>query len=228
MLEHLLPQMHLVIASRTGPRLQQSRLRAGGQIIELRAADCASGARDNELLGLSSTAYKEKVLMNPLKGEDKMIRKVARFVNLILTGVLTGNEFGGFVGFHPALYRLSTDAHASAEQEITARFGKIMPTFMTATIVSFVPVLSLTRDHRSFRFTLAGMLCYLAMLAVTFAGNMPVNRRTLELDPKTVSRDEFLALRRRWDAFHAARNVLNAAGLVFAILGTLSDTESGG
>src|SRR3712207_983627 len=166
--------------------------------------------------------------MNLRKGENKMIFKAARFANLILTGVLTGNEFGGFVGFHPTLYRLPTDAHASAEQEITARFGKIMPPFMTATIFSFVPVLSLSRDRRSFRFTLAGMLCYLVMLGVTFAGNMPANRRTLELDPKTVSRDEFLALRQRWDRFHAARNVLNAAGLIFAILGTLSDTESGG
>ena len=156
-----------------------------------------------------------------------MISKAARFANLVLAGILTGNEFGGFVGFHPALYRLPTDAHASAEQAITERFGKIMPLFMTATIVSFVPVLSLRRDRRSFRFTLAGMLCYLAMLGVTFAGNMPINQRTLELDPRSVSRDEFLALRRRWDGFRAARNVLNAAGLIFTILGTLSDTESG-
>ena len=153
--------------------------------------------------------------------------KAARFANLFLAGVLTGNEFGGFIGFHPALYRLPTQAHASAEQEITARFGKIMPPFMIATIVSFVPVLSLARDTRSFRFALAGMLCYLAMLAVTFAGNMPANRLTLELDPMTVSRDKFLALRRCWDLSHAMRNVLNAAGLVFAILGTQSDTESG-
>ena len=157
-----------------------------------------------------------------------MTLRAARFANLFLTGVLTGNEFGGFVGFHPALHQLPTDAHASAEQAITARFGKIMPPFMTATIVSFVPVLSLTRDRRSFGFTLAGMLCYLAMLAVTFAGNMPANRRTLELDPGTVSREEFLSLRRRWDTFHAGRNVLNATGLILAILGTLSDTGSGG
>jgi Domain of unknown function (DUF1772) len=75
---------------------------------------------------------------------------------------------------------------------------------------------------------MAGMLCYLVMLAVTFAGNMPVNRRTLELDPGTVSSEEFLSLRRRWDTFHAVRNVLNATGLAFAILGTLSDTGSGG
>ena len=153
--------------------------------------------------------------------------KTARFCSLFLTGVLTGNEFGGLVGFHPALYRLPTEAHASAEQEITARFGRIMPPFMIASIVSFIPVLSLARDRRSFRFAMAGMLCYLAMLAVTFAGNMPANRRTLGLDPKTVSRDELLALRRRWDGFHAARNMLNAAGFAFTILGTLSDAEPG-
>ncbi|MDQ3910375.1 MAG: DUF1772 domain-containing protein [Actinomycetota bacterium] len=154
-----------------------------------------------------------------------MTLKAARFANLFLAGVLTGNEFGGLVGFHPALYRLPTEAHASAEQQITRRFGKIMPPFMIAAIVSFVPVLSLTRNRRSFRFTFAGILCYLVMLAVTFAGNMPANRRTLELDPRTVSRDEFLELRRRWDLFHTARNLLNAAGLVFTILGTLSDVE---
>src|SRR3954452_18325846 len=105
-----------------------------------------------------------------------MTLKAARSCNLFLAGVLTGNEFGGFVGFHPALYRLPPEAHASAEQEITARFGKIMPPFMVATIISFVPVLSLTGDPRSSRFAVAGMLCYLAMLAVTFAGNMPANR----------------------------------------------------
>jgi hypothetical protein len=156
-----------------------------------------------------------------------MTSKAARICNLFLAGVLTGNEFGGLVGFHPALYRLPTQAQASAEQEITTRFGKIMPPFMIAAIVSFVPPLSLTWHRRSFRFTLAGMLCYVAMLAVTFAGNMPANRRTLDLDPKTVSRDELLALRRRWDGFHALRNALNAAGFILAILGALSDAGQG-
>ncbi len=156
-----------------------------------------------------------------------MTLKVARICNLFLAGTLAGNEFGGFVGFHPALYRLPTEAHACAEREITARFGKIMPPFMIATILSFVPTLSMTRDRRSFRFTLTGMICYVAMLAVTFAGNMPANQRTLDLDPRTVPREKFLALRRRWDGFHAVRNLLNAAGFVFAILGTLSEAERG-
>jgi hypothetical protein len=72
-----------------------------------------------------------------------------------------------------------------------------------------------------------GMLCYVAMLAVTFAGNIPINQRVLELDPATVSREEFIELRRRWDRFHAARNVLNFLGLASALLGTLSEGEDG-
>jgi uncharacterized membrane protein len=154
-----------------------------------------------------------------------MVLKTARFLNLLLTGVLTGNEFGGFVGFHPALYELPTEAHARAERAITSRLGKIMPPFMIAAVLSFVPVLSLVRDRRSlsFLFTLSGMLCYVAMLAVTFAGNMPVNRRMLEIDPGAVSGEDLLELRRRWDRFHTARNVLNFVGFASTLLGALRE-----
>ena len=154
-----------------------------------------------------------------------MVLRTTRFLNLLLTGVLTGNEFGGFVGFHPALYELPTEAHARAERAITSRFGKIMPPFMTTAIVSFVPVLSLVRDRRSpsFFFTLLGMLCYVAMLAVTFAGNMPVNRRMLEMDPSTISDEELMELRRRWDRFHTARNVLNFFVFAGTLVGALSE-----
>ena len=96
---------------------------------------------------------------------------------------------------------------------------------MTAAILSFVPVLSLTRDRRSISsvFTLMGMLCYTSMLAVTFVGNMSVNRRMLEIDPGTVSSEELMELRRRWDRFHTARNVLNLLGFASALLGALSE-----
>ena len=157
-----------------------------------------------------------------------MTLKSVRFLNLLLAGLLTGNEFGGFVGFHPALYELPTEAHVRAERAITSRFGRLMPPFMTAAIVSFVPILSLVRDRRSpsFVFTLVGMFCYVAMLAVTFAGNMPINRQVVDLDPATVSREEFIELRRRWDRFHAMRNVLNLVGIVSTLLAALSGSRN--
>ena len=160
-----------------------------------------------------------------------MTVKAARFVNLVLAGVLTGNEFAGWVGTHPALRTLPLTAHVQAEQAVTRRFGAIMPFLMTATIGSCVPVLSLTRDKRSaaYRCTLVAMLCYVSMLGVTFAGNMPINRRTLQLTSE-VEPSRWLALRARWDRWHALRNALNVAGFGLLVAGALasSDTEAAG
>jgi len=158
-----------------------------------------------------------------------MALKIARLMNLILAGMLTGNEFGGWVAIHPALSNLPTPAHIQAEQAVYRRYGAIMPFFMTSTIVSAIPVLSLIRDRKSttFRFTLAGMLSFTAMLLVTLTRNVPINRRLLELPPQEASYGEFLELRRRWDQLHTVRNLLNVAGFSLSCLGALSQTESG-
>jgi uncharacterized membrane protein len=124
-----------------------------------------------------------------------MALKIARLVHLILAGMLTGNEFGSWAAIHPALSTLPARAHIEAEQAIYRRYGAIMPLFMASTIVSAIPVLSLTPDRRSaaFRFTFAGMACFAAMLLVTLTGNVPINRRLLELPPQEAHYEEFLA-----------------------------------
>jgi LuxR family maltose regulon positive regulatory protein len=58
LIEHLPPHMHLVIATREDPDLPLSRLRARGQLTELRAADLRftlSEAADflNQVMGLN-------------------------------------------------------------------------------------------------------------------------------------------------------------------------------
>ncbi|MBA3425412.1 MAG: DUF1772 domain-containing protein [Rubrobacter sp.] len=155
--------------------------------------------------------------------------KSARLVNLILAGMLTGNEFGGWVAVHPALGSLPASEHIRAEQAVYRRYGKIMPFFMTSTIVSAIPVLSLTGDRKSsaFRFTLSGTSCFVAMLLITLAGNVPINRRLLDLPPQEASYREFLELRKRWDRLHTLRNLLNIAGLSFSCLGALSQAGPG-
>jgi hypothetical protein len=156
-----------------------------------------------------------------------MTLKAAQFVNLLLTGVLTGNEFGSWAALHPALRELPQQAHVRSEQAVTRRYGKMMPALMTGALVSFVPVLSLVSDRRSlpFLFDLAGMLCYATMLTTTLVGNIPINRRTLELDLDTTSREEFLELRARWDRLHTMRNVMNLTGFGLAVLGVLTSSQ---
>ena len=61
LLDHLPPQLHLVIASRADPALPLARLRARGDLVELRAADLRflpeeAAAYLNEMMGLELTA----------------------------------------------------------------------------------------------------------------------------------------------------------------------------
>ena len=61
LLEHLPPQMHLVIATREDPHLPLARLRARGQLTELRAADLRFTPAEaaeflNQMMGLNLSA----------------------------------------------------------------------------------------------------------------------------------------------------------------------------
>ncbi len=61
LLEHLPPQMHLVIATREDPALPLARLRARGQLTELRAADLRFTSAEaaeflNQVMGLNLSA----------------------------------------------------------------------------------------------------------------------------------------------------------------------------
>ncbi len=153
--------------------------------------------------------------------------KRARFMNLLLSGMLVGNEFGGWVAVHPALNTLPLSTHIAAEQAVVRRYKAIMPFWMMSAIVSAVPVLRRIEDRRSpaFRLTLAGMSCFLAMLIVTFRGNMPINKQILLLSPETPPAN-WHHLRTRWDQFHTLRNLLNIAGLSCLILAALTTAES--
>ncbi len=63
LLDHLPPHMHLLIATRTDPSLALSRLRARGQLAELRAADLRFSSDE-------ATAFFEQIVRLPLAPDD--------------------------------------------------------------------------------------------------------------------------------------------------------------
>lgn len=150
-----------------------------------------------------------------------MLSKVVWFVNLMLAGSLAGNEFGTWVAVHPSLEKLSPPERIRAEQELTKRFGAIMPFWMSSTLVSCLAALVASRGSAGFRSTLAGTVCFAGMLASTLIGNVPINNRVLEMD-HTKDQEEFAHLRNRWDRLHTLRVVLTVTGLTALIFGTLA------
>ncbi len=73
LLDHLLPQMHLIITTRADPPLPLSRLRGRGQLIELRVADLRFTPTEataflNEVMGLSLSAADVAALETQTEG----------------------------------------------------------------------------------------------------------------------------------------------------------------
>jgi len=147
-----------------------------------------------------------------------MISKAVRFVNLVLAGLLAGNEFGTKMALHPALEELSTSERIRAEQAVTRRYGAILPLWMSSTVASCVAALALSRGSRGLFPRLAGTACFAGMLLSTLLGNVPINKRTLEIDPDEDG-EEFAQLRERWDRLHTLRVVLTVAGFELLVAG---------
>lgn len=148
--------------------------------------------------------------------------KILHFVNLALAGTLTGNEFGTLSAVHPALVRLGPAERIRAEQEVTRRFGAIMPFWMGATVISCILATLSARGSAGFGRTLLGAACFVAMLVSTRLGNVPINDRIVEMDPER-DQEEVVELRRRWNRLHAMRVGLDVAGLAFLVSGALAD-----
>ena len=149
-----------------------------------------------------------------------MLLKTVRLANLLLAGTLAGNELGTWAAVHPAAEKLGPPERLRAEQELTRRFGAIMPAWMGAALVSSFLATLLSRGSAGFRATLFGTLCFAAMLASTRLGNVPINDRTLELTEDDI--EEFERLRDRWGRLHTLRVALTMAGLGALVSGALA------
>jgi Anthrone oxygenase len=99
-----------------------------------------------------------------------------------------------------------------------------MPIWMSSVIASCLPVLALSRHHRSatFFFAFAGTACFVAILISTLLGNVAINNRGLGLYSGNDS-EEFVRLRERWDRLHTFRVLMTVAGLGFLLLGALGE-----
>ena len=157
------------------------------------------------------------MIRRPVSGGYEACMSGARLLHLMSAGVLTGNELGTFSVVHPAIQRLPFAEEVRAEQEITRRYGYVMPAVMTLAVASGVAA---ARDGEERALTVAGTACYATMLAITLIGNVPINTRTLRFGPGG-DPSEWRALRRRWDRLHGVRVVLDLAGLTCAAIGAL-------
>src|SRR5262249_31599524 len=107
--------------------------------------------------------------------------KGSSFTAVFLSGLLTGSELTSWSVVHPTLWKLDHSEQVHAEKLIYRRFASIDPFLQTGTIAAcFVAARRLRR--RDAGLALAAGCSYAAMLAITLAGNMPINMRVFGWD----------------------------------------------
>jgi hypothetical protein len=87
-----------------------------------------------------------------------------------------------------------------------------MPPLMTATVATGATATA-ALDGYDRVLVGAGTAAYAAMLALTLAGNVPVNVRTLRWDAASEDETEWRRMRQRWDRLHALRVGLDVGAL---------------
>lgn len=141
-----------------------------------------------------------------------------QLAGLTMTGLLAGNEVSTLIGFHPALRALPLPAQIQAEQALNARLVRIMPFYVTGTVIAACAAAVDRRGSGSdVELTATAAVATSLMLAITLLGNVPLNRATLAY-PSDGDPAGWAAIRRRWERLHTARVLLDLTA--FAALAT--------
>jgi hypothetical protein len=138
-------------------------------------------------------------------------------VLIVSTALLFGNEFS--IGFfiHPSLARDDHRALLPAIQVFARFFGKIMPFWMSGTLLLHLILLWLTW-HWPVSHTIClacAAVLWIIIIVFSVTGPVPINNRVKEWDLAHLPAD-WEEQRRRWDALNAVRVVL--IGLAFLAL----------
>jgi Domain of unknown function (DUF1772) len=138
--------------------------------------------------------------------------RALQVANLVLAALLTGHELGTLGVLHPALQSLPYADEVAGEKLVARRLALAMPPLMTATVTTGVAATA-ALNGRERTLIGAGTTAYALMLALTLAGNVPINARTLRWDVTADDPSDWRQLRRRWDRLHALRIGLDLGGL---------------
>ncbi|HEX3425079.1 MAG TPA: DUF1772 domain-containing protein [Acidimicrobiales bacterium] len=145
-------------------------------------------------------------------------------ITIVVAGVLAGNELGTWAVVHRQLAALPTPQQVAAEQALNRGYERLMPPLMIAAVAAgavFASVVPAGAGSTPWTLAISGTICLVAMLGITLAGNVPINRATdrstLDIDPATWS-----SMRARWNRLHDIRIVLDLAGFVLFICAGLA------
>ncbi len=156
-------------------------------------------------------------------GPSSAVLKLARFLNLLLTGLLEG-LLVGIVFVELAFLDLSASVYTAVQQPKHRVFEPIMPVFNTLVISSGILVLLLMRERKTLAFilTLVGVLCTIVVVISTLLVNVPINSEIMNVWSVENPPADWAQVRDRWNFWHTFRTVLAVIAFVCQLVAVLA------
>ncbi|MGA0567362.1 anthrone oxygenase family protein [Rathayibacter sp. KR2-224] len=135
-------------------------------------------------------------------------------VQLVLAGLLAGEEFIVRWGIQPAIASLPDDAHVRTRIALVKRLKVVVPILMVAAVLASVAVLIGEGLAQGFGFRIAGMVALIIFVLASFLGTVPINMGVNDWNPDDLPAD-WASVVTRWQRIDVLRST--AAGLAFVL-----------
>lgn len=137
--------------------------------------------------------------------------EVFQFVALVLTSLSMGVHFGTWLTEAPLRETRSGALFTEVQQGRDRIAARIMPFLGNAAIVSVAACVGLVRAvPGAFSLSLVALALIVGDMAVTLAGNVPINKQVQSWN--VAAPPEWAEFRDRWERLHTIRTVLIVSG----------------
>lgn len=138
-------------------------------------------------------------------------------IQLVLIGLLAGEELIVRYGVQPALDSLPDDAHIRARIVLVKRLKVVVPIMMVPTVIASIALLAVAEAEGGDAWRIAGMAALVGFLLLSFFGTVPINIKVNDWNPEEPPAD-WRRVVRRWqtiDTFRSGAAILSF--VLFAI-----------
>lgn len=145
-------------------------------------------------------------------------------VQLVLLGLLAGEEFIVRWGVQPALQALPDESHVRARIALVKSLKVVVPILMLPTVVASVAALVPAEQGAGQDWRIAGLVALTVFVLASFLGTVPINVGVNDWNPDAPPAD-WKAVVARWERIDVLRS--SAAGTAF-VLFTIALVQSPG
>ncbi|WP_439693294.1 anthrone oxygenase family protein [Curtobacterium sp. SP.BCo] len=134
-------------------------------------------------------------------------------VQLVLVGVLAGEEFIVRWGVQPAIASLPDDAHVRTRIALVQSLKVVVPIVMVPAVLASVAVLVTAGAGEGLGWRIAAMTALVVFALASFLGTVPINMGVNDWDPEDPPAD-WKAVVARWERIDVLRSTAAAVAFV--------------